>query len=141
MNNPVKFKVGDIVEATGTITRVDDLCALEAGDRAKVVSVFQSSPESPQVIGLEFGNFQMKDVVCFDSIPLKLVASQSQKQDRKEKIELVLTQALNLDGDDAVQAWRRLCRELDNMTHAESRPPRFNGLLHAVWIAASNDQT
>lgn len=62
-------------------------------------------------------------------------------QDRKGQIETVLALAQNLDGDEAVQAWRRLCRELDHMTHPESRMPRFYGLLRACWIAASNDQT
>jgi len=60
---------------------------------------------------------------------------------RKDEIELVLNQSQKLDGDDAIQAWRRLCRELGHMTHPESRMPKFKGLLHALWIAASNDQT
>lgn len=63
------------------------------------------------------------------------------KRDRKDKIELVVNRAQKLDGSEAIQAWRRLCRELDFMTLPESQPPRFNGLLHACWIAASNDQT
>lgn len=62
-------------------------------------------------------------------------------KDRKDKIENVLRQARKLDGDEAIQAWRRLCRELEHMTHPESMMPRFHGLLHACWIAASNDQT
>lgn len=64
-------------------------------------------------------------------------------KDRKERVEFVLAQAQKLDGNDAeiVQAWRRLCRELSHMTHPESRMPRFNGLLNAVWIAATNDQS
>lgn len=62
-------------------------------------------------------------------------------KDRKDKIDLVLSQAQKLDGPEAVQAWRRLCRELDFMAHPEAGMPRFNGLLHACWIAASNDQT
>lgn len=61
--------------------------------------------------------------------------------DRKDRVELVLAQAQKLDSDDAVQAWRRLCRELDLLAHPESKMPRFDGLLHACWIAASNDQT
>jgi len=60
---------------------------------------------------------------------------------RKDKIELVLNQSQKLYGNDAAQAWRRLCRELEFMTEPESRMPRFKGLLHALWIAASNDQT
>jgi hypothetical protein len=61
--------------------------------------------------------------------------------DRKDKVEMLLDQAKKLDGTEAVQAWRRLCRELEHMTSPESRMPRFNALLHALWIAASNDQT
>ena len=63
------------------------------------------------------------------------------KPNRKDQLEMVLTQAQKLDGDEAVQAWRRLVRELDFMSHPEARMPRFNQLLHACWIAASNDQT
>lgn len=54
---------------------------------------------------------------------------------------MVLAQAQKLDGHEAVQAWRRLCRELEFMTDPEATMPRFNALLHACWIAASNDQT
>lgn len=60
---------------------------------------------------------------------------------RKDSIEMVLTQAEKVDGTEAIQAWRRLCRELGHMTHPEACMPRFKTLLHAVWIAASNDQT
>lgn len=63
------------------------------------------------------------------------------KADRKDRVELVLAQARKLDGTEAIQAWRRLCRELEFMTLPEATMPRFNGLLHACWIAASNDQT
>jgi nitrate reductase alpha subunit len=62
-------------------------------------------------------------------------------ENRKDKIELVLAQAQKVDGTEAIQAWRRLQRELGHMTHPEARMPRFKQLLHAVWIAASNDQT
>lgn len=61
--------------------------------------------------------------------------------DRKERLENVLTQAERLDGLEAIQAWRRLCRELSFMTEPEARMPRFNKLLNALWIAASNDQS
>lgn len=62
--------------------------------------------------------------------------------DRKDRIELVLVQAQKqMDGTAEVQAWRRLCRELEHMTQPEERMPRFDTLLHALWIAASNDQT
>lgn len=66
-------------------------------------------------------------------------------QDRKDKIEKVLKQAQELEGANgylaSAQAWGRLCRELGNLTHPEARMPRFNTLLNAIWIAASNDQT
>jgi len=64
-------------------------------------------------------------------------------KDRKDRLELVLKQALKAKGceDEEVQAWRRLCRELCHMTDPEAKMPRFNGLLHAIWVAASNDQT
>lgn len=54
---------------------------------------------------------------------------------------MVLAQANKLYGCDGAQAWRRLCRELGHMTEPEAKMPRFNALLHALWIAASNDQT
>jgi hypothetical protein len=62
-------------------------------------------------------------------------------RNRKDHIEMVLVQAEKLDGTEAIQAWQRLCRELSAMTIPEARMPRFNRLLHALWIAASNDQT
>lgn len=74
-----------------------------------------------------------------DLLPYKTV--KNAPKDRKDKVEAVLVQAQKLDGHEAVQAWRRLCRELEFMTQPEARMPRFNPLLHALWIAASNDQT
>jgi len=62
-------------------------------------------------------------------------------QDRKDRVEMVLAESEKLHGDEAAQAWMRLRRELRAMVHPESRMPRFKGLLHAVWIAASNDHT
>lgn len=62
-------------------------------------------------------------------------------KDRKDKLEYVLAQAQQLDGAEAIRAWRRLCRELGHMADPEAAMPRFNALLHALWIAASNDQT
>ncbi len=61
-------------------------------------------------------------------------------KDRKDKLEMVLAQARSQNLDE-VQAWRRLCRELEHLTDPEAQMPRFNALLHALWIAASNDQT
>ena len=61
--------------------------------------------------------------------------------DRKDRLDMILRQARNLRGDEAEQAWFRLCRELEALAHPEARMPRFNPLLHALWIAASNDLT
>lgn len=78
-------------------------------------------------------NIVMSDLNRNDRVKLK--------RDRKDKIDLVLAQAMKLEDADAAEAWRRLRRELLNMTHPEAPMPRFNALLHACWIAASNDQT
>lgn len=65
------------------------------------------------------------------------------KQDRKDKVEVVLKAARNIAHAplETNQAWLRLCRELDFMVQPEARMPRFNTLLNAVWIAATNEQT
>lgn len=65
------------------------------------------------------------------------------KKDRKDRIEMILARSGKFGGneDEEVQAWRRLLRELNHLAHPEAKTPRFNSLLHAVWIAASNDQT
>lgn len=63
-------------------------------------------------------------------------------KDRKAKIELVLAQAQKAVGtDEASLAWQRLCRELETMTEPECGMPRFNKLLNAVWVAATNEQS
>lgn len=69
--------------------------------------------------------------------------SNSKKQNRKDKIEIILTQAGKFGGNEQeeVQAWRRLCRELNHLAEPKARMPRFNSLLYACWIAAFNDQT
>jgi hypothetical protein len=61
--------------------------------------------------------------------------------DRKTKIEQTLAQAqkLSLDYNETRQAWCRLCRELEFMSDPEAKTPRFNGLLHAIWIASTGD--
>ncbi len=62
--------------------------------------------------------------------------------DRKGEIEQVLKQARkNLGTDESSFAWHRLCRELANMTEPEARMPRFKGLLRAIWVAATNEQS
>lgn len=63
--------------------------------------------------------------------------------DRKTKIEQTLAEAQKIcrDSNETRQAWLRLCRELEFMAEPEARMPRFRQLLHAIWIAASGDQT
>lgn len=65
------------------------------------------------------------------------------RADRKTKIEAVMDQAFKIDGDpiECQQAWRRLCRELRFMAEPEARSPRFNRLLRAIWVAATNEQS
>jgi len=87
------------------------------------------------------------DPKYFDEIRLEILAkitgAGAEPKDRKDKIEMVLVQSGKFGGieEEEVQAWRRLCRELNHLIDPEARMPRFNELLHAVWIAASNDQT
>lgn len=63
--------------------------------------------------------------------------------DRKTRIESTLIQARKIAADSNAtrQAWLRLIRELEFMSDPEAKMPRFNPLLHAVWIAATGDQT
>lgn len=63
--------------------------------------------------------------------------------DRKTSIENVLREARKVGSDEheMCQAWLRLCRELEFMTDPEARMPRFNSLMHSLWIAATNDHT
>jgi hypothetical protein len=86
-------------------------------------------------------NSEPNNLLTGESPSARPVGSASPNQDRKDRVEMVLAKAQRLGGDEAAQAWGRLCRELGNMAHPEARMPRFNGLLHACWIAASNDQT
>jgi hypothetical protein len=63
--------------------------------------------------------------------------------DRKTRIEQTLRKVQDIAGDsnETRQAWFRLARELEFMTDPEARMPRFRALLHAIWIAATGDQT
>lgn len=61
------------------------------------------------------------------------------KGDRKTRIELTVGQAQKLSGFDAAVAWRQLWKNLEGMCEPEARPPRFNGLLRAIWAAATNE--
>jgi hypothetical protein len=71
----VKLKVGDTVEATGRIWRFDRRSELSPGDRATVSGVWQTTPDSPQIIGLEIeGKAPMRDIVCLENTPLRLVS-------------------------------------------------------------------
>jgi hypothetical protein len=71
----VKLKVGDTVEATGRIWRFDRRSELSPGDRATVSGVWQTTPDNPQIIGLEIeGKAPMGDIVCLENTPLRLVS-------------------------------------------------------------------
>lgn len=70
----LKFQIGDVVEATGRIWRIDRRSELQPGEQAKVREVFQATPESPQIIGLEIeGKLPMIDIVCTEHLPLRLI--------------------------------------------------------------------
>lgn len=73
-NCPTVFKVGDAVVATDKIQRIDGRSTLRIGDRAKVSQVWRTTPESPQIIGLEIeGKMPMGDIVCYKNVPLRLL--------------------------------------------------------------------
>lgn len=63
------------------------------------------------------------------------------KGDRKARIEVTVRNMAFLDGPQSKAAWRRLVHNLTAMTEPEARPPRFNGLLRAIWAAATNEQS
>lgn len=68
--------------------------------------------------------------------------TERRKKDRKTRVEQTLAQAEKLIGsDEASLAWQRLCRELGFMSEPEARMPRFTGLLRAVWVSATNEQS
>lgn len=68
------FNVGDIVEATTKIWRYDNRAELHPGDIARVRDVWQASPESPQIVGLDIeGKLPIGDIVCYETGPLCLV--------------------------------------------------------------------
>ena len=73
---PVKFKVGDIVRATASIHRQDWGSVFRPGEKATISSVWQTTPDCPQVIGLRLddGRAPMSSIVCFADVPLELVA-------------------------------------------------------------------
>jgi hypothetical protein len=57
--------VGDTVEATTRIWRVDHRCELAQGRKAKVFQVSQNRPDGPQIVGIELSNgMRMIDIVC-----------------------------------------------------------------------------
>lgn len=69
------FKIGDIVEATNWIWRVDKKTVLKKGDKAEVYEIFQLDENSPQIINIKVeGKFPIGDLVCYDTLPLKLAA-------------------------------------------------------------------
>lgn len=63
--------------------------------------------------------------------------------DRKTAIEQVLREARKVGSSthEMEQAWLRLIRELEFMCDPEASMPRFKGLMHSLWIAATNDHT
>jgi hypothetical protein len=67
-----QFAVGDRVEATTRIVRRDGMYELKAGDSATVTRVWQTTPISPQIVGvlLDDGG-TMIDLVCCESGPLQ----------------------------------------------------------------------
>jgi hypothetical protein len=67
----------------------------------------------------------------------------AETNDRKTKIENTLAELEKVLASETEtrQAMLRLKRELEFMCLPEARMPRFKGLLHAIWIAFSNDQT
>lgn len=70
----VKFKVGDTVEATAKIWRQDGRFELLPGDRATICRVFQTTPDSPQIVDLAVKDrLFMGDIVCFEHVPLRIV--------------------------------------------------------------------
>lgn len=64
------------------------------------------------------------------------------RKDRKTQIEQAVFASNALVGTgEAAVAWNRLCNELEAMTQPEARPPRFDALLRAIWVAATNEQS
>lgn len=75
-----KFCVGDIVEATDIIYRRDRRSILQRGDKVRVRTVWQTNSDSPQIIGLDIeGKLPICDIVCSESVPLRLVYSPHKK--------------------------------------------------------------
>lgn len=64
------------MEATANIQRKDGRSELQPGNQAKVREVWQKTPESPQIIGLEIKDkFPIGDIVCFENVPLRIIYS------------------------------------------------------------------
>lgn len=61
------------------------------------------------------------------------------KGDRKTRIEVTVDHMGPMTHHEAALAWERLRLKLDAMTEPTARPPRFNGLLMAIYSAASNN--
>ena len=68
------FSVGDIVEATVRITRVDGRSVLNVGELAKISQVFEGKKH--QIVAIEIKDrLPIMDIVCSsESYPLKLAA-------------------------------------------------------------------
>lgn len=63
--------------------------------------------------------------------------------DRKSAIENIVKEARKVatSSHEMEQAWLRMVRELEFMCEPEARMPRFNSLIHSLWITVSNDHT
>jgi hypothetical protein len=74
MNATTVFEVGDLVEATKKIWRVDYKATLHPGDKATVFRVFRVDPNSPQIVALRDKNgCILCDIVCDDTVPFRKV--------------------------------------------------------------------
>lgn len=81
--------------------------------------------------------------ITFGSVEIQSVMKTKKHTDRKDGLESILREANKIEHSphECVQAWLRLCRELEFMIEPEATMPRFNRLAHALWIAATNDHS
>lgn len=65
------LSVGDTVKALTYIRRADGFCHLEVGDTAKIRSVWQNSPTSPQIVDVTLPDGDvMIDIVLSGNKPI-----------------------------------------------------------------------
>jgi hypothetical protein len=73
-NSTIFFSVGDVVEATLRIARADGKSRINTGDSARILRVWRTKPNSPQIVDLEIqGQLPITDIVCFENVPLRIV--------------------------------------------------------------------